>query len=643
MEQAFHLEGKVLEGGYEVRELLGVGGMGAVYSAWQNDLERPVAIKIIRQGQAFQEKDFQRFLREAKILAQLNHPNLVQVYSMGIWQGQMPYLVMEFVQGQALSKVLQERNALSWREALQLGLTLTKALSYAHGKGVLHRDLKPANIILVSAEDCGHLVKLLDFGLAKTFGEQATDTLTGTGAIIGSPAYMAPEIGLGKTIDQRSDIYSLGCTIYECLVGHLPFQAQTALGLLLAHQTTLPERPSSHSDLGQMPNSIDALILRALEKNAEDRFQSMDEFGQAIQTVLDGETLSFGLSDIKMLRGSSGASSIAPSKPFRYRYLLFGAVLAALFVLALGVFLLVPVGKDKALFDSVVSIESKISQLKLLHAASKSRQSQRLAREACDELCAYLARTPKKEASTLDLISSIKPVLAMMDLKSKERFFVNVEIRRGQVEENKRYLETAFLYYLRALVSDCRGNEADTVRYFAESAKNFAIGGRSDLVLKALQSGEGYCKLHADAKAYFEPFAELARLYDYLYSGNTAKFKSDASLLLNAARNAEFGEHNAITFLYLGRLFDTNGDTALSEDCYKRGLAQSHVPDGELFSLWHELSGLYRRQGRREEALVALDHCVDMANNGANYTLLAKLQAERESIGASTESSSEKR
>ena len=219
---------------YHIIERLGEGGMAEVYKAMDLNLEREVAIKFLRTDPKNFEKNRKRFEIEAKALAKLNHPNIVQVLDYGDYEGR-PYLVMEYVPGGNLKRRL--KGPIPWAEACQLVIPLAKALQYAHERKIIHRDIKPSNILINERGE----PMLSDFGVAKMLEMEETLDLTGTSVGVGTPYYMAPEQGKGTNIDHRVDIYSLGVVLYELITGRKPYQADTPMAVMLQHiQAPLP-------------------------------------------------------------------------------------------------------------------------------------------------------------------------------------------------------------------------------------------------------------------------------------------------------------------------------------------------------------------------------------------------------------------
>ncbi len=280
------LLGHEIAGRYRVLRRIAKGGMGWVYEAEQLPLGRRVAVKILREppnsrdSTAFQ----QRFFLEASTLARLNHPHTVTLHDYGQTQDGLFYLVMEFVRGRTLSRLLQAEGPLPAERTLPLMLQVARALQHAHKHGVVHRDLKPGNLLIQRDEDQDQ-VKVVDFGLVKlTEGDQ---DITVTGMILGSPHCMAPEQVHGADIDERADIYALGVLLYRCLTGAYPFHGQTSTATMLAHiQQPVPSIAERFPDVA-LPEGMDAVVQRCLAKDPEDRYPDMRAVIRALAACAD--------------------------------------------------------------------------------------------------------------------------------------------------------------------------------------------------------------------------------------------------------------------------------------------------------------------------------------------------------------------
>ena len=263
-------------GYYQIVAPLGEGGMAAVYKAYQPSMERYVAVKVLPRHMATSEEFVNRFRREAKLLAQLQHPHILPVFDYGEAEG-YPYIVMPFVNSGTLSELLQKRH-LSLPEVRRIMTQLADALSYAHTRGMIHRDIKPSNVLIDERGNC----LLTDFGLARM--AEASTKITTSGTVMGTPAYMSPEQGAGSDIDHRSDIYSLGIMFYEMVTGRVPYTAETPVAIVFKHiQDPLPSARKLNPNL---PEAVELVLLKALAKNPDDRYQTADDFGQAIQRAI---------------------------------------------------------------------------------------------------------------------------------------------------------------------------------------------------------------------------------------------------------------------------------------------------------------------------------------------------------------------
>ena len=276
-------EGAELEGRYRILRRLGEGGMGAVYEAEHTAIGRRVAIKVLHAHVARMPDAVKRFAREARAAAEIGHPNIVQVFDTGTHLGE-PFLVMELLLGETLADRLARADRVSSEWACRITGHVLSALAAAHAKGFIHRDLKPENVFLLSGE-LEPTVKLLDFGISKFRRAGATlEQTTLEGIPLGTPAYMAPEQWMGRRdIDHRADIFAVGVMLYELLTGGLPYEGanQGELFLEIVRGTSLPDGPSAlESDL---PAALDAVVLRALDRDRERRFSSAREFLDALR------------------------------------------------------------------------------------------------------------------------------------------------------------------------------------------------------------------------------------------------------------------------------------------------------------------------------------------------------------------------
>lgn len=270
------MTGKILANRYRIGERVGGGGMALVFRAEDMQLHREVAVKILRSQFCSDEDFVRRFRREAQNAASLSHPNVVQIYDVG-QEDDLHYIVMELVDGKTLKELIQEQGPLPVTQAAQIGVEILSALAHAHAQRIVHRDIKPHNILISRT---GH-VKVTDFGIARA---TTTDTVTHTGSIMGSAHYFSPEQANGQVTGERSDIYSVGVVLYEMVTGAVPFQGESPITVALKH---IRERPVPPSQLNpEVPEELEEIILRSLEKDPEDRYASAAEMGEALSDFI---------------------------------------------------------------------------------------------------------------------------------------------------------------------------------------------------------------------------------------------------------------------------------------------------------------------------------------------------------------------
>ena len=259
-------------GQYHIVEQLGQGGMATVFKALQPSLERFVAIKVLPPYFVHVEGFSERFVREAKAIARLDHPHILPIFDYG-QEGDISYIVMKYVDAGTLKDV-KSGVSLSLDQTADIIDQVADALDYAHEQGIIHRDVKPANILM----DRAKWALLTDFGLAKMV--EGSQQLTGSGVGVGTPAYMAPEQGKGQLVDARADIYSLGVVLYEMLTGRVPYEAETPLAVVLKHVTEPLTLPRSIKP--GIPEAVELVVLHALTKDPADRYQSAGKMAAAL-------------------------------------------------------------------------------------------------------------------------------------------------------------------------------------------------------------------------------------------------------------------------------------------------------------------------------------------------------------------------
>jgi serine/threonine-protein kinase len=286
------LIGAVLAGRYVVKSRIGEGGMGLVYEGLHRDIDKRVAIKVLRDDLSRRPEVVARFRQEAKSASRIGHENIVDISDFGETTRGASYFVMEFLDGEDLANVLGRDVTVDAVRASGIVLQCCRALSATHAKGIVHRDIKPENIFLTKRDGVDDFVKIVDFGIAKMSDIETEGApgrkLTKTGMIFGTPEYMSPEQAAGKELDHRVDVYALGIILYECLAGRVPFEGDTFMGVLTQHLfAELPPIIETNPNAKVSPE-LELVIRKALSKDPDDRYQDTEELAEAIVCALDG-------------------------------------------------------------------------------------------------------------------------------------------------------------------------------------------------------------------------------------------------------------------------------------------------------------------------------------------------------------------
>ncbi|NLA77203.1 MAG: serine/threonine protein kinase, partial [Clostridiales bacterium] len=259
--------GKRLDGRYEIKDIIGVGGMAVVYKAYDNIDDRIVAVKVLKEEFLANEEFRRRFKNESKAIAVLSHPNIVKVYDVSFGD-KLQYIVMEYIEGITLKEYIEQQKIINWKEAVHFVVQILRALQHAHDKGIVHRDIKPQNIMLLQNGN----IKVTDFGIAR-FSRGETRTMTENA--IGSVHYISPEQARGEITDDKADIYSVGVVLYEMITGRLPFESDSAVSVAIMQVQSDAVRPRDIND--SIPIGLEQITMHAMQKNPRDRYQSAAE------------------------------------------------------------------------------------------------------------------------------------------------------------------------------------------------------------------------------------------------------------------------------------------------------------------------------------------------------------------------------
>jgi serine/threonine protein kinase len=309
--QADFSSGTVIGGVFKIDAVIGEGGMGIVYLAQHLSLNRAYALKVLSPS-IVSEQSWLRFKAEAKTLSALNHPGLVKVYDLGIHENTVPYYSMDYLEGETLEELLVRNGPQKLEYTISIFLAVLDALAYAHRNNVVHRDIKPANIFICQNQE----IKILDFGISKLVGDkqsQRNQELTVIGEVFGSPYYMSPEQCRGEQIDSRSDIYSVGCALFETLTGYIPFESDSSLEIAMLHEEGDVPLLSDVSEV-TFPPSLDVVIEKCLAKLPQDRYQSAKELAIDLTRIKEGKNLAAyagaGIVAARSNRSDSGGDQV---------------------------------------------------------------------------------------------------------------------------------------------------------------------------------------------------------------------------------------------------------------------------------------------------------------------------------------------
>ncbi len=327
-------KGFVVADRFKILSLLGKGGMGFVYLVKDRQTGQNFAMKTV-SAMNTSERIVQRFELEAKATSLIKHPNVIQFHDFGLIEGQQPYFVMDYCEGDTLADLIKAEGSLSVDRVLDIFIPICSAVAYAHTQSVVHRDLKPSNIMVKRMPNGALQVKVLDFGIAKVLvDETAFNSLTRTGELFGSPYYMSPEQCVGKTIDTRSDIYSLGCVLFETLTGSPPFMSDNPLTTMMKHQTEAPTSLKEATLGREFPKDLEKIVAGMLAKNPDDRYENLLLVEHDLSLLKRGERLDEGVKKNQ-------------AKPTRFPVEIVGIGVSAIMLACIGTYFLVKPSLEK--------------------------------------------------------------------------------------------------------------------------------------------------------------------------------------------------------------------------------------------------------------------------------------------------------
>lgn len=332
------LVGQIFAERYEILSVLGTGGMSVVYKARHRYMDRLVAVKLLLSHLVLDNSAIQRFQQEAQAASSLGHQNIIAVYDFGVTPDNQAFLVMDYLDGENLADVLERDGRVPASRAIDIFRQVCDGLEHAHRKGIIHRDLKPSNLVLMRQEDGSELVKLVDFGIAKFLPQEGKmrQQLTHTGQVFGSPLYMSPEQCVGAKLDARSDIYSLGCLMYEALTGVHPLKGATSFETMNRHVKNKPLAFKQVAPDIEIPAELESIVMRCLEKDPTLRFQNAAEVRQSLPgfaMTMSGVQGAVSQDSLPSIGRDTGTRvqvvEPKPKKPFPKKALMIGGIALA--------------------------------------------------------------------------------------------------------------------------------------------------------------------------------------------------------------------------------------------------------------------------------------------------------------------------
>ena len=614
-------DGTTINEKYQIIEVIANGGGGTVYRALQLDLNRQVALKFLHFDLALDEESLRRFEREAKLLASLGNKHLPQIYGTETYAGQVPYIVMELLEGVTLEDELKKEGRLSWKRTAHIATQMCEALELAHENGVVHRDLKPANIML-QKDGNEDSVKIIDFGLARLISGDGQKSLTATGFLLGTPTYMSPEMCGGERVDQRADIYSLACIMYECLTGLVPFSAENPISLIYKHKTERPlsitehiqvyeagsERELNSTEIesrNEFARRIGELILTGLEKSPDKRFSSMKNFGDAIIDLGQDNEIQF--------EARTSLQTNTGIKKNRNRRFLF-IVVATLSILALP---LLPIAKQSSLnvalkedHDAKELMESAEQLLKEVqdnlekaaqaNASNKSIEAKRFSRKALRLMLKELTSTRnqellfEKELQLIKEFSKFDKYLVVLRRGADDRLNPDVEGVSAAIDlarrKNRGFHNEAELQLLESTIN---ANPRDVFQLLC-CAENFAKAGDFAAAESTLDQA---AKLSKDPET---PRAKRVRAIIELKKGNLAGFHKmvNEERLAITTPNIRNGGWSQV-----GEMYVEAGELSEAKECFLRDMQKPVKDEIEHILSIRALAKIYEQEKNYSKAI----------------------------------------
>lgn len=541
------LIGTAFAGKYQIVSKLGSGGMGGIYKAEHTLMQRVVAIKMLRSHLLDDEVLLRRFSQEARTASQLTHPNAVMLYDFGV-ENRVPYLVMEYIEGDTLSKVIAAEKNLDLYRVKSIMHQVCGALAEAHRLGIVHRDLKPDNIMLRRREDGSDFAKVLDFGIAKIMdkSEGAESNLTQAGILVGTPQYMSPEQCQGRELDTRSDLFSLGIVLYEMLAGETPFKAPSVLELMVKVLNS-PVQPlrKLKPELG-IPSAVDKVVMKSLEKERENRYQTVQELLVDLEKAIPEKVTSTGIKAPN--EGGSGA--------FRPKWQTPASLAGGLLALAGVAYFVIPSGESISRVSPVTSddesseTERKLREEAIAKEAEHEAEAQRLVAEA-------KRAQAEKEAALMRAEQMKRDAEALAKQAEEAERQRQIQLAEQQQAAERAERERA------AAVRDAELARTETERLMAEMKRGESERAKllEEQLVKARALEEEKARLLRQAEAAKE---EAAKLVDSTKK-NEAELLKSAEAQKEALRRADAEKEAAVKSLEQARVEAEQKERAAKE------------------------------------------------------------------------------